>query len=110
MNEDELMDLKEENPVAYAKYLYDQELGSEEPLPYKDITQMSKQELEEWEVEDPMGFEKNLHRQVHYESQQAKARLRAEGRVQSAQNGHVSSRDKSVARIAEQLRQSRRRR
>ena len=109
MNEDELMDLKESDPVSYAVHLYNEEVGSKEALPYKDITQMSREQLEEWEAEDPVGFEKNLHRQVHYESQQAKARLRAEARVKSAQAGHASSHDKMVARIAEQLRQSRRR-
>ena len=109
MDQDELMDLKESDPVAYARHLYNEELGSEEALPYKDITQMSREQLEDWEAEDPVGFERNLHRQVHYESQQAKAHLRAEARVQSAQRGLSSGHDKMVSRIAEQLWQSRRR-
>ena len=109
MNEDELMDLKAQDPVAYAVHLYNEELGSEEALPYKDITQMTREQLEDWEAQDPVGFEKNLHRQVHYESQQAKAHKRSENRMAAAERGHSSPREKMVARLGEALRQSRRR-
>lgn len=47
-----------------------------EPRPYKDITQMSEEEILDWQSEKPVEFARNLYQQVLYET---KATLTAEG-------------------------------
>jgi hypothetical protein len=37
------------------------------PAPYKDITQMSDDELREWQVDDPKGYAANLYAQARHE-------------------------------------------
>ncbi len=47
-------------------------------LPYKDITKMSKEELVEWQEDDPKGYAANLYAQIKYEQKQELAREQAE--------------------------------
>ena len=47
-------------------------------LPYKDITQMSKEELIEWQEDDPKGYAANLYAQIKYEQIQEFKREQAE--------------------------------
>ena len=39
-------------------------------LPYKDITQMTKEELLEWQEDDPKGYAANLYQQMLHETMQ----------------------------------------
>ena len=39
-------------------------------LPYKDITQMTKEDLADWQEEDPVGYASNLYQQVVHEAKQ----------------------------------------
>lgn len=42
----------------------------EKALPYKDITQMSKEELLEWQEDDPVGYAANLQQQILHENRE----------------------------------------
>jgi len=53
-------------------------------LPYKDITQMSDEELREWQSDDPKGYAANLYAQVQHELRQE---LRGETQRDFAQKG-----------------------
>lgn len=53
-------------------------------LPYKDITTMSKEEVLEWQEDDPVGYAANLYQQIHHESREALKREAAEAEQQKA--------------------------
>lgn len=53
-------------------------------LPYKDITTMSKEELLEWQEDDPVGYAANLYQQIHHESREALKREAEEAEQQKA--------------------------
>lgn len=42
----------------------------EKALPYKDITQMSKEEILEWQEDDPVGYAANLQQQILHENRE----------------------------------------
>jgi len=45
----------------------DIEKKDDDGLPYKDITAMSKEELLEWQEDDPKGYAANLYQQIYHE-------------------------------------------
>jgi hypothetical protein len=52
----------------------------EEELPYTDITTLTKEEIAEWQAEDPVGYAANLTQQIAYEVGQKNQREAAEVR------------------------------
>lgn len=43
---------------------------AQRPLPYKDVTLMSDEELREWQTDDPKGYAANLYQQIYHETRE----------------------------------------
>lgn len=71
--------------------------AKEEPLPFKDTSKMTDEELAEWEVEDPKGYRDNLRKEATY---LAKSELKKEFAAEDQQKRLTSRLEKAAGDFA----------
>ena len=70
-------------------------------IPYKDITQMSKEQLLEWQEDDPHGYAANLYAQMLHEARGQLKREQKEGAAKTERETHQESVKKTYTKYAE---------
>ena len=72
-------------------------IKEDKPLPYKDITQMKKEELLEWQEDDPVGYAANLYQQMLHETRETIKREQAEVNTTTSVKGTYEAYEKGNA-------------
>jgi len=70
-------------------------------IPYKDITQMSKEQLLEWQEDDPHGYAANLYAQMLHEARGQLKREQKETSTRTEQETRTESIKKTYLKYAE---------
>ena len=73
------------------------ETREDKGLPYKDITQMKKEELLEWQEDDPVGYAANLYQQMLHETRETIKREQAEASTTTSIKGTYAAYEKENA-------------